>query len=640
MKHRFVNILLVLILPSITVFSIATSAHAASTPGGITTPEEMESFMDGLISSQMSENHVPGAVMTVVKDGAVFLTKGYGYADLETRTLVDPEHTLFRPGSVSKLFVWTAVMQLVEQGKLNLDTDVNTYLDFTIPTTFREPITLKHLLTHTPGFEDINQDLWALQVKDMYPLGEYLKTKIPARVFAPGKVIAYSNYGAALAAYIVERVSGLSFDAYVEQHIFTPLGIQHSTFRQPLPDKLTANMASGYNFLDGAYQKGDFELIEAYPAGSLSATAADMARFMIAHLQNGRYGEQRILQEATAIQMHQPLFTHNPRLGGMTYGFLESTINGQSMVWHGGDTIFFHSGLFLFPEQNVGLFISTNSPGGESVVAAVMKAFPKRYFPVDDVITPPQSVDFKERIAPYLGEYFSARNNYTTIEKVFLLFDPIRASLSEDGHLVVSMYGEDHQFTEIEAGLLEDQEQPANRMVYHKNDAGQVNLFLTNRPFDYIKSPWYGSIILHQTLLLVILVFFGIALVRWPYGFFKHLRKQETQPVLARLAHQNAGLFGLLLVVLIICFLAVVLNNVPVYEMPRFLFAGGGTLLLSFVLFLPWLLALTAFAMPVFMLMAWVKKFWSLRGRIFYTLLTLCALVGVWVLAYWNFLKI
>ena len=619
------------------MLTVAIPAQAAPLLDGPQNPAELEAFLDGVIGSQMTEKHVAGVVVTVVKDGNVLLSKGYGYADLETRKPVDPDQTLFRPGSVSKLFVWTAVMQLVEHGKLDLNADINNYLDFVIPATFPEPITLEHLLTHTPGFEENNQDIAALHPEKLKSLVEYLKTNLPQRVFMPGKVLAYSNYGAALAAYIVERVSGLAFDAYVEQNIFIPLGMQHSTFRQPLPTDLVGEMASGYNYLDGAYQKGDFELIQASPAGSLSATASDMARFMIAHLQNGLYGEQRILQETTAIQMRQLLFTHDASLGGMAYGFFKNTVNGQDMVWHGGDTILFHTGLFLFPEQNLGLFISTNSPDGESIVAAVMKAFPKHYYPVNNAGAPRPTASFSERLAPYVGEYFSARNNYTTIEKTFSLFDPLDVSLGEDGYLLLSMYGETHQYVEVKPGLLREREQPENQMIYGMNDTGQAYLALTNRPFDYLKAPWYGNSKLHFMLIGTIMLLFGLALVRWASGFLKHLRKQEVQPVLARLAHWAAGLFGLLLVGLLVCFLAVLSNNAPVYEMPYFLFVGEAAPLLKIVLFLPWLLGPLAFAMLLFSILAWLKKYWSLGGRIFYSLLSLCALAGMWMLLYWNF---
>ncbi|MGE5774891.1 MAG: serine hydrolase domain-containing protein [Chloroflexota bacterium] len=631
---------LVKIFLLITIFSSVVPVQAAPAAVDITTPAELEAFLDGVIGSQMQENHVPGTVLTVVKDGAVFLSKGYGYADLETRTPVDPERTLFRPGSVSKLFIWTAVMQLAEQGRLDLDADINTYLDFAVPEAFSGPITLRHLLTHTSGFEEANQGLVALQPEGMKPLGEYLATHIPARVFPPGSVMAYSNYGASLTAYIVERVSGLSFDAYVEQNIFVPLGMDHSTFRQPLPESLSAEMASGYNFSNGAYQKGDFELIQSYPAGSASVTAADMARFMIAHLQNGTYAGQRILQEATSIQMRQSLFSHDPRVGGMAYGFFENTVSGQPMVWHGGDTVFFHTGLLLFPEQDLGLYISTNGVNGDGVVAAVIESFLDRYYTAGNTKVPAPSADFKERIAPYLGEYLSARSNFTTFEKVFALFDPIRMDLTEDGYLVLSMYGEEHQYIEIEPGLLQDRVQPAKQMTYGVNEAGQRYFALTYHPFDFIQLPWYANPNLHLELLLAVLILFGIALLRWSYGFLKSLRLREPQPVLSRLAHWNAGLFGLLFISLVICFLVMLLDFVPVLDTPRFLFIDGAAPLLGFVTSLPRLLFLTGLAMPVFMFMSWVKKFWSLSGRIFYTLLTLGALAGVWMLAYWNFLKI
>ena len=373
------------------------SARPAENPAGPTDPIELEAFMDGLMASKMTDNHVPGAVVVVVKDGEVLLSKGYGYADLETRTPVDPQTTLFRPGSVSKLFVWTSVMQLVEQGKLSLDADVNEYLDFSIPATYPEPITLKTLLTHTPGFEDIGEDLFKLKPEDVGTLEAYLKNHIPARVFPPGEVGAYSNYGTALAGYIVERVSGMPFYEYVEKNIFAPLGMTHATFRQPLPENIAADMSSGYNYVNGGYVKGGFEYVVAYPAGSSSVSGLDMAKFMIAHLQNGRYGDAQILKEETAIQMHSQLYTPDPRMAGMAHGFFENFINGQRVISHGGDTLLFHSGLFLIPDQNLGIFISTNATGGAGVGDAVALAFADRYFPVESAAHPVPPADFDSR---------------------------------------------------------------------------------------------------------------------------------------------------------------------------------------------------------------------------------------------------
>src|SRR6185369_15089245 len=198
------------------------------------TAQDLETFLDGIVPLQLEADDIAGATIAVVKDGKVLFAKGYGYADYEKKKPVSAEETLFRPGSVSKLFTWTAVMQLVEQGKLDLNRDVNDYIDYKIPEAFGKPITLKNILTHTPGFEEQLKDL--LRTSSESPnLGEYLKTHIPARIYPPGTVPAYSNYGAALAGYIVERVSGLPFNQYIEENIFKPLGMTHSTFAQPLP---------------------------------------------------------------------------------------------------------------------------------------------------------------------------------------------------------------------------------------------------------------------------------------------------------------------------------------------------------------------------------------------------------------------
>ncbi|HEY5731189.1 MAG TPA: serine hydrolase domain-containing protein, partial [Anaerolineales bacterium] len=327
---------------------IKASGQATTQSAGPTDPQELEAFLDDLMSAEMAENQIPGAMVAVVEDGRVLLAKGYGYGDMADQIPVDPERTLFRVGSVSKLFTWTAVMQLLEQDKVSLDTDVNEYLDFTIPATFPEPITLRHLLSHTAGFEQKGTNLWRLQAGQMVLLGDWVKDNLPARVFPAGEIAVYSNYGTTLAGYTVERVSGLSFDEYVERNIFVPLGMTRSTFRQPLPANLAADMATGYGATD-AYLEGTFEFVLDYPAGALSGTATDMARFMIAHLQNGELDGQRILLEETARQMHSQLYTPDPRLESMAYGFFESTVNGQRILSHGGDTTLFHSGLYLLP---------------------------------------------------------------------------------------------------------------------------------------------------------------------------------------------------------------------------------------------------------------------------------------------------
>src|SRR5436305_10468138 len=213
----------------------APKPENVSAPATATTPHEMTSqdvsaFLDGIMPQQLAREDIAGAVISVVKDGKVLFAKGYGYSDVEKKKPVSPEDTLFRPGSISKLFTWTSVMQLVEQGKLDLDRDVNDYLDFKIPATYPKPITLRNIMTHTAGFEESVKELFVPEDAKPLPINDYLPRHIPKRIFAPGTTPAYSNYAATLAGYIVERVSGRPFNDYVTENIFNPLKMSHSTF--------------------------------------------------------------------------------------------------------------------------------------------------------------------------------------------------------------------------------------------------------------------------------------------------------------------------------------------------------------------------------------------------------------------------
>src|SRR2546425_9514377 len=229
-------------LPSPPPTNVSAVAPQPSPPPALT-KSDFETFLDALIPSQLQNRDIAGAVVSVVKDGQVLFAKGYGYADVEAKRPVLPDQTLFRPGSISKLFTATAVMQLVEQGKLDLDRDVNDYLDFPIPKTYEEPITLRQLLTHTSGFEETLKNLFVAHESDMKPLRTYLVNQMPARIFPPGKVPSYSNYGFTLAGYIVERVSGERFERYLENHILKPLRMTNSTFDQPLPPALAPQIS-------------------------------------------------------------------------------------------------------------------------------------------------------------------------------------------------------------------------------------------------------------------------------------------------------------------------------------------------------------------------------------------------------------
>lgn len=440
-----------------------TSADVQTSAAKPLTREDLEAWLDGFLPYALASGDVAGAVVVVVKDGSTLLQKGYGYADVAARKPVDPAATLFRTGSVSKLTTWTAVMQLVEQGKLDLDADVNGYLDFEIPPRDGEPVTLRNILTHTAGFEERVKDLIVAEGTPFAPLDGYLKEWVPTRIFAPGTTPAYSNYATALAGYIVARASGLSFDEYVEQRIFTPLGMQHSTFRQPLPERLREFMANGYARASDVKPK-PFEVVVAAPAGSQAASGADMARFMIAHLQKGAFGEARILEAQTAEQMHTTALTVLPRVDRMVLGFYEQKRNGRRIIAHAGDTAWFHSDLYLFIDDGVGLFISMNSAGKQGAPGKIRKAvfeqFADRYLPgptFDGNVDPQTAAEHARMMS---GLYQVSRRLETNFLRLLTVASPVKVFANEDGTISVSMAtnvaGEPIKWREVEPFVWRD----------------------------------------------------------------------------------------------------------------------------------------------------------------------------------------
>ncbi|NPD69061.1 beta-lactamase family protein [Lichenicola cladoniae] len=416
-----------------------TGAHAL-------TKEDIDSWLDGYLPFALSVDDIAGADVAVVKDGHILTERGYGYADVARRTPVDPDRTLFRPGSVSKLVTWTAVMQLVEQHKLDLDQDVNTYLDFHIPAFDGKPITLRQIMTHTAGFAERAKDISFYNPAYLQSLGDFLKAWTPARIFAAGTTPAYSNWATSLAGYIVQRVSNTPFDDYVEQHIFKPLDMHNSTFRQPLPAGLASQMATGYGQASQPAKR--FEIIGPTPAGALSSTAGDMARFMIAHLQNGELNGTRILEPATAEMMHDsPLDRVDPTslippLNRMELGFFETNINGHEVIGHLGDTENFHTILHLFIKDGVGLYVSFNSAGkGGSVQplrGALFQDFADRYFP-QTVPDGHVAADLAMQHARMMtGQWDASRKSAGTFLVSLSLLSQTTISTGPAGELVVS----------------------------------------------------------------------------------------------------------------------------------------------------------------------------------------------------------
>ncbi|MGI6207969.1 MAG: serine hydrolase domain-containing protein [Anaerolineae bacterium] len=621
--------LVMLVVALLSHFSLPVTAQA---PAALDDPAELEAFLDGQMEAYMRTDHVAGAVITVVKDGEVFFSKGYGLADVEQALPVSPDTTLFRPGSVSKLFTWTAVMQLVEQGRLDLDADVNTYLSaFQIPATFPEPIRLRHLLTHTPGFEDVGEGLFLREGSPTLSLEEYLVTYMPARVYPPGQIAAYSNYGSALAGYIVSEVAGMPFEQYVEENIFRPLGMERSTFVQPPPAPLAQDVSRGYRYRNGAFEERWFEVVQAPPAGGLSATAADMARFMIAYLQGGQLGDVRILEEDTVRQMQELHFSHDPRLMGWGWGFAVEQEKGLKAVGHGGDTTYFHSFLGLLPEHNVGIFISTNSQTGSNLRAGVFEGIVQRYFlePASPQPVASYSPDDGNRFS---GAYLPARSNYTRFEKLLGLFQVLNVSTTERGTIrLIGPYAQDDlEWAPAEALTFRPTDPQSRRgPVIFSEDGSRLHF----GPWAFLRLPWYGTPPFQYAVLGASLAALASAVVAWPVGFLGNRRRRlelgsPGEPGLARAGRLLAWTSALLTLVSLGATAAVLSD----FESVTF----GMPPALNALLTVPYLTSVLAIGVAVFAVLAWVKGWWTLIGRLHYTLIAAAGLALVWWYAYWN----
>ncbi len=396
---------------------------------------DLQAFFDGIIPLQLERSDIAGASVLVMKDGNVLLQKGYGYADWKKKRPVDPVTTIFRLASISKLFTWVSIMQLEEQGKVDLDADVNRYLDFQIKPAFGQPVTLRNLMTHTGGFEEETRDIIITDPKWKVSLRDFLIQNQPRRLFPPGKIPAYSNYGVGLASYVVQRVSGEPFEHYVEEHIFAPLGMTHSTFYQPPPKGFPATPSEGYRG-DTEKPAVGFEIFNPVGAGGLSSTAADMGRFAQALLNGGELDGKRILKPETLAEMWTPQFQANPKLPPQCMGFYQTWRNGLHWIGHEGDLIAFHSLFFVEPKEKLLLFVSYNSAGGgDKPRPEIINMFSDRYYPEDtkQVFVSLSRAD----LTAIEGRYETTRRSDSTKLAPGNLFEQRTAAVDKDGVLRV-----------------------------------------------------------------------------------------------------------------------------------------------------------------------------------------------------------
>jgi CubicO group peptidase (beta-lactamase class C family) len=601
--------------------ALSVRAEPVALPDRDLEPQALELFFDGVMAAQFSAHKLAGAAVVVVKDGAVLLRKGYGYADLEQRTSVEPLRTGFTVGSISKVIIWTAVMQLVEQGRLDLDADVNRYLlRFEIPDTFAAPVTMRHLLTHTAGFEEVGAP-FAPQVASKYSsLGEFLADHMPARVLPPPRDLAhaarpYSNWGALLAAHVVECVSNRSFAQYAAENILVPLGMRHSVFADAGSGTIP-NRAQGYVYRNGRMTGTLENMAPSGPAGGMIATADDIGKLMITHLRGGVSDDARILEGRTVRLMQQHSAQASDALDGMALGWMDGRRNGRRILRHDGSTQYTHSELMLVPDAGLGLFVVYNSQGGGYARREFVRAFADRYLPA----TRPRVAandDDSPALAQYAGAYRSERRSFTTFEKLLGSL-PLTVTAMTNGTLLLG--GE--QWTPIAPDIFESS--LGERVVFQRA-RGRIDGFsLKSSLVPVRRIEWFQDPRWHAVGLLVILISAGAA-VR---GAF---RKKNIGSSAETRLKTFLGLLGVLIIVttfLLGSVIAAGLAPIMTQGVPIRLFVGVATGMAA--------AALTLVLSLVIVVMANKRR--SLHGLVLPSVHCACAVLFVVLLHYWNLL--
>lgn len=559
MKSRIVRTISLLMLAIILINTASqpvfalTSGQVATQLSGPTNPEEFEAFLDAYMAEQMEAHHIPGAVFTIVKDGEVFFSKGYGYADLETQTLFDPEQTVLTTASLAKAFAAIGILQLNERGMINLHDDVRPYFkDFQLKTNFDEPLTFANLLTHTDGFETRMIGGVAQTPDDLLPLGELLETYAPAQIYPPGQYMTYSDYAANLGGYLTQEISGMPFEQYMDENILVPLGMNNSTFYRPLPEELLNRRASGYEWQNEHQEPAPLFFPRYGPSGGLSTTAADMNHFMLALLNSGEYDGAKIMNESTVEMMFTQQFAPDPKMAGITYGLFEHFENGQRVLLHDGDGVGTRSRMVLLLDQNIGFFISYNS-GDSNLRLDIISAFFDQYYPASDSSASVPMDGYQQRANQFTGTYRPLQADVTTFGKSMYFFSQqVEVTVTDEGYLSIAGAGmfadQSNVFGGFEGTSLWVEVEPLyfervdgnGQLAFIQDESGRIIQMISGQGYHgiFAKLSWYESTTFQKVLIalaaLLIISMIIFTLVIWPLDMLiRKLRKQSTQnPVL------------------------------------------------------------------------------------------------------------
>jgi CubicO group peptidase (beta-lactamase class C family) len=605
--------------------------------------QEVAAFFDEYFAENLSHFHVPGATVAVVKDGEVLFSNGYGYADIEKQIPYTPDETIFWAASIAKIFSVVGVLQLKEQGLLHLDDDVNPYLDsYQIPEDDHPPITFRHLLTHTDGFEARIIGDAVKTPADLRPLAMVVQDNLPERFAPPGQFLTYGNYAINLAGLLIEDISGEPFSEYMDRHIFQLLEMRKTTFEQVLPSEWILDLAVGYGYNDGIYDPKPFVYVNSLPQGGGRSTAKDMAQFMIALLQGGRYGDVRILNDDATHLMFQQQFSVHPSMGGITCGLFEIFRNDQRLLIRDGDGWGFRSRMVLIPEQNLGFFVNYNNEDADTLREDLVSKFLDHYYPVPKQELQAPLATFHDSTDQFAGIYRPLQADETTFFKIALLFaQQIQVTNDLDGSLHVTPVGMGDNYGGFEGTSHWAETEPLffrridgeGDLAFGRDDRGGIACLFSGQKYHgtYRKIAWYETPGLHFFLLIASALLFLGTLIAWPIeAWFKRRRGDSEFSTLLGRARWLAGIICALHLAFIASITVVMGNFVEViYGVPT---------LLQVSLVLPLLAVILTIGQCVLTVLIWRDRYGSIWVRVYYTLLTMIVLAFTWWLYHWNLL--
>ncbi|MFE3456254.1 serine hydrolase domain-containing protein [Nocardiopsis aegyptia] len=619
-----------------------TDTRAATEP----TPENVAAFLDRRVPELLDEYRVPGAAVSVVSSEGDLAVGGYGYADLEDRVPVDAEETAFVSASVAKSLTATTALQLVDEGLLDLHTDVNEYLpdDVAVADTFPgRPVTLHHLLTHSAGFEDRFVGIITEDPADAGTLHEYVRDNQPDRVRPPGRFATYSNYSFALTGYLVQTVSGQDFAEYAAEHLLDPLGMDHTAYAGPGdPEARTAlNAASQYQWSDGGPVPAPQRFgLNALPFGGFYTTAPDMARFMRAHLGGGTLDGSEILSRERSEAMFDRRFSARPDAFGVGYGTRESPAAGHRAVGHPGSIFGARAEYALLPEGDLGIFVATNGDGDppegvRDLPRTLIGELAAEFLPPAPAADP---VDPGEGSAGgaggYAGTYVTTLTNDGNVEHVNSALNHVTVREGDGGSLTLSGPSAPSQtWLPLGEGMFRSEDGADVLSFVSENEETVALGFASDTVRTYARVPWYLAPATHGIVLLLGAVL-AASTVLWPLSRLVPARRRRGErapsaPVAPRRARLLAGAAA----ALVLGYAAGLVWWLSGVDVPFMLMLGYPAPLL-----LPPALGVVATAgILVLAAVAWARRWWSPPGRLHYTLVALGLTGFLTVLHHYNF---